>query len=249
MPVLTTPRITTVLFDLDDTLFDHAGTARAALAATAAGRASLHSVNLEELYQQYSECLEEIHPQVMAGRYSYEAARQLRFRRLVAPYETQLATDADIAVLAEQHYAHYRHLRQPMPGALALLEALKPHCRIGIVTNNRTAEQEDKLQFLGMTHLVDALITSEEVGVMKPDPQIYNVALQRLHATAAETVMVGDNWQADIVGAAAVGIRPLWLNRFGAVRPWAHVDEITSLEPVAEIYQKITASSPSVSLV
>jgi HAD superfamily hydrolase (TIGR01549 family) len=249
MPELTSPSagITTVLFDLDDTLFDHANTARAALAATAAGRASLHAVDLEVLYQQYSEVLEEVHPLVMKGHYTYEEARRLRFQRLVAPYEAHPATPADLALLAEQHYAHYRRLRRPVPGALVLLEALKPNYRIGIVTNNRTAEQEDKLQFLGMSHLVDALITSEEVGVLKPDPQIYEVALHRLHATPAETVMVGDNWQADVVGAAAVGIRPLWLNRFGAVRPLAHVAEITSLEPLAEIYQKITVPSPSVS--
>lgn len=240
--------ISTVLFDLDDTLFDHANTARAALAATAATRASLQAVDLEVLYQQYSEVLEEIHPLVMQGHYTYEAARQLRFRRLVAPYEAQPATPADIALLAEQHYAHYRRLRRPVPGALALLEALKPNYRIGIVTNNRTTEQEDKLQFLGMAHLVDALITSEEVGVLKPNPQIYEVALRRLHATPAETVMVGDNWQADVVGAAAVGIRPLWLNRVGAVLPLAHVVELTSLEPLAEIYQKITVPSRSVSL-
>jgi HAD superfamily hydrolase (TIGR01509 family) len=224
MPELTSPAtgITTVLFDLDDTLFDHANTARAALAATAAGRASLHAVDLEQLYQQYSEVLEEVHPLVMKGHYTYEAARQLRFQRLVAPYDPQPATPADIALLAEQHYAHYRRLRRPVPGALALLEALRPNYRIGIVTNNRTAEQEDKLQFLGMSHLVDALITSEEVGVLKPDPRIYEVALHRLHATPAETVMV--------------------------VRPLARMAEITSLEPLAEIYQKITVPSRSVSL-
>jgi 2-haloalkanoic acid dehalogenase type II len=247
-PTLPAAGITTVLFDLDDTLFDHANTARAALAATAANRASLQGVDLEALYQQYSEVLEEVHPLVMKGHYTYEAARQLRFGRLVAPYEAQPATQADIALLAEQHYAHYRQLRRPVPGALALLQALKPNYRIGIVTNNRTAEQEDKLRFLGMSHLVDALITSEEVGVLKPDPQIYEVALHRLHATPAETVMVGDNWQADVVGAAAVGIRPVWLNRFGSGRPLAHVTEITSLEPLPEIYQQITAPVPSVSL-
>ena len=49
--------ITTIFFDLDDTLFDHMGTARAALAATAAGRATLHGVPVEDLYARYSELL------------------------------------------------------------------------------------------------------------------------------------------------------------------------------------------------
>ena len=231
-------RPTTILFDLDDTLFDHAGTARAALAASTSSLPFWQEIELEELYNRYSELLEEMHPQVLAGRYSYLEARRIRFQRLLAPYGAMTtATEADD--FAQLHYTHYRALRQPVAGALALLVALKPQYRIGIVTNNRTAEQEDKLQYLGMTHLVDALITSEDVGVTKPDPRIFQVAMQHLHAAPAETVMVGDNWHADVIGALAVGIRPVWLNRFGATRKLATVEEITGFEPLAAVLQKI----------
>lgn len=235
---LSTSPITTILFDLDDTLFDHAGTARAALAATAAGRATLQGVPVEDLYARYSELLEELHPQVMSGRISYLAARQQRFQRLLAPYEPG-ASAAEADRLAQQHYGHYQQRRRPVAGARALLEALKPTCKIGIVTNNRTAEQQEKLHFLGLSELVDALITSEDVGVLKPDPRIYQVALARLRARPAETVLVGDNWPADVVGALAVGIRPLWLNRTGAARPLPHVAELTSLEPLAAVLAQL----------
>jgi len=236
--------VRTILFDLDDTLFDHTATARAALLATAAARATLRAVPSEVLYQQYSELLEELHPQVMMGQLSYLAAREVRFRRLLAPYESAPSV-ADLADLAEQHYAHYRRLRQPVAGALALLRRLKPHYQLGVVTNNRTAEQEEKLAFLGMSGLVDALITSEAVGVLKPDPAIYHAALAQLHAAPEETVMVGDNWQADVVGALAVGIRPVWLNRHGAARLFPQVPELTSLEPVATVYELLTGVAPS----
>lgn len=236
--------ITTIFFDLDDTLFDHMGTARAALAATSAGRATLHGVPVEDLYARYSELLEELHPQVMTGRISYLEAREQRFARLLAPYEPG-ASAAEATQLAEQHYAHYQQLRRPVAGALALLQALKPTHKIGIITNNRLAEQQEKLRHLGMSALVDALITSEEVGVLKPDPRIYQVALARLGAQAAQAVMVGDNWQADVVGAQAVGIRPLWLNRTGAVRPLPHVAELTSLEPLAEVLRQLTQPPPT----
>ena len=222
--------ITTILFDLDDTLFDHAGTARAALAATAAGQPEWQGVELAALYQRYSELLEEMHPQVLAGRYTYLEARTIRFQRLLAPYSGGREVTAEqVGPLAQRHYAHYQRLRRPVAGAGALLEALKPRYQFGIVTNNRTAEQQDKLVHLGMSHLVDALITSEDVGVPKPDPRIYQVALARLRCPPAQAVMVGDNWQADVLGALGVGIRPIWLNRFGAGRPLASVEEITSL--------------------
>jgi putative hydrolase of the HAD superfamily len=234
--------ITTILFDLDDTLFDHMGTARAALAATAAGRASLHGASVEDLYQHYSELLEELHPLVMTGRLPYLEARQQRFARLLAPYEPA-ATAADAAQLAEQHYGHYQHLRRPLAGARALLQALRPGYKLGIVTNNRRAEQQEKLRHLGLGELVDELITSEEVGVLKPDPRIYQVALARLGASPAQTVMVGDNWQTDVVGALAVGIRPVWLNRLGVARPLPEVAELASLEPLAVAYRVLTKVS------
>jgi putative hydrolase of the HAD superfamily len=232
-------RPTTILFDLDDTLFDHANTARAALASSTAGLPEFQGVDLEVLYQQYSEILEEMHPRVLAGEYNHLEARQIRFQRLLGPYGYS-TTPIAISQFVEQHYSSYLRLRRPVAGALALLEALKPHYRIGIVTNNRTQEQQEKLAQLGMAHLVDALITSEDVGVPKPDPRIYHVALERLQSHPAETVMVGDNWTADVVGALAVGIRPVWLNRFGATRPLTHVEEITSLEPLAATLLAIT---------
>ncbi|MDF7813456.1 HAD family hydrolase [Hymenobacter sp. YC55] len=236
-------RPTVVLFDLDDTLFDHANTARAALAVSTAGLPEFQGVDLEQLYQQYSEILEEMHPQVLAGRYSYEEARRLRFQRLLAPYGLG-ASNAEAEQFAHRHYGHYQSLRRPVPGALPLLEALKPHFRVGIVTNNRTSEQKEKLAQLGMTHLIDALITSEDVGATKPNPRIYQVALERLQGSPAEAVMVGDNWLADVVGALDMGIRPVWLNRFGGTRALPHVDEITSLEPLSEVLLKITGPVP-----
>lgn len=236
MPTPSPP--TTILFDLDDTLFDHAGTARATLAASTSQLPFASEIILDDLYNRYSELLEEMHPLVLAGQYSYLEARRLRFQRLLAPYGG-LASEAATDEFAQLYYAHYLNLRQPIVGALALLEALKPHYRIGIVTNNRTAEQEDKLQHLGMRHLIDALITSEDVGVPKPNPRIFQVAMQHLGSEPATTVMVGDNWNADVLGALAVGMRPVWLNRFGAARLLPEVEEITGFEPLAEVLQKI----------
>ncbi|WP_426058984.1 HAD family hydrolase [Hymenobacter sp. B1770] len=231
-------RPTTILFDLDDTLFDHTATARAALQATAAPLNFYREVDFEGFYQLYSDLLEEYHRQALAGLCTFEESRRMRYERLLALY-WQAATADEFAEFVRVNQANYPLLRQPVAGALALLQALKPHYRIGVVTNNRTAEQVEKVEFLQMTGLVDALITSEDVGVAKPDPRIFQVALQQLAAQPKETVLVGDNWHADVLGALAVGIRPLWLNRTGAVRPLAHVEEINSLEPLADVLRII----------
>jgi len=224
--------VTTVLFDLDDTLFDHLGTARAALAATCAEHPALQQADQAVLSARYGELLEELHLQQLAGRYTVVEARQLRFERLLAPYGLDQAVAHQVG---SSHYDHYQQLRRPLAGAQALLQVLRPQYRIGIVTNNRLAEQQDKLQHLGLAGYVDALITSEEVGVPKPDSRMFTVALERLGATPATTLMVGDNWVADVLGALAVGIRPIWLNRTGQLAPLAQVPQLTSLEPASAV--------------
>ncbi len=120
-----------------------------------------------------------------------------------------------------------------MPGAVALLQELRRHgVKIGIVTNNLLEEQKDKLAACGLSGLVDALVTSEEFACTKPDPQIFGIALDLVGCTRAEAVMVGDSWEADIVGARNAGIRAVWFNRFGAAQPPGEpVEEISSLEP------------------
>lgn len=245
LPASLSPPLTTVLFDLDDTLFDHTATSRAALRATTCELPFFATVDFESFYQYYSNLLEELHLRVLAGTCSYAEARRLRFEGLLARYQPT-AGPAAAERLADAYYVQYPRHRQPVPGALALLQALRPYYRIGIITNNRTAEQADKLRFLGMTELVDALITSEDVGVAKPDPRIFQAALQQLGAQPEETVLVGDNWVADVLGARAVGIRPLWLNRVGIPRPLADVAEITSLEPLAEVLAKIAGEPATI---
>src|SRR4029450_2725043 len=97
-----------------------------------------------------------------------------------------------------------------VPGAKALLQAVKRRARVGIVSNNLTAEQYDKLQFCGFTRYLDAIVISEEAKAWKPDPMIFRVALERLSVAAEETVMIGDSWTADIAGARAAGVRAIW---------------------------------------
>jgi FMN phosphatase YigB (HAD superfamily) len=81
------------------------------------------------------------------------------------------------------------------------------------------------------------LIASEDVGVSKPDRGIFDIALERLGATAADAVMVGDSWANDIAGAVNAGIRAIWFNpdRRPAPDGPAGVTEIHSLAPAADI--------------
>lgn len=88
--------------------------------------------------------------------------------------------------------------------------------------------------------LPPVLVVSEAVGVAKPDPAIFQTALQRLHCAASEVVMVGDSWPADILGATNLGVRAIWLNRHGQPCPDSTLaKEIHAFEPLDTVIAQL----------
>ncbi len=97
---------------------------------------------------------------------------------------------------------------EPEPGAIALLErARAAGIGICIVSDMTVHVQIDKIVKLGIADLVDFLVTSEEVGVEKPDPRIFEAGLRKLGLQADEVIMIGDSLEKDIHGAEKLGIR------------------------------------------
>jgi HAD superfamily hydrolase (TIGR01549 family) len=223
-----------VLFDLDDTLFDHRRSARAAL--TALHRIHGRGTDLDVFARHHTKFLEVMHLEVLAGRLALDDARRERFRRVFLAFDIAL-DERDVDAVASAYRAGYMSARRALDGAADLLLAVRPHARIGIVTNNLLEEQQDKLAHCGLAALVDVLIASEDVGVSKPDRGIFDIALQRMGVTASEAVMVGDSWANDIAGATAAGIRAIWFNPDRKPAPGipAGVAEIHALAPADEI--------------
>lgn len=229
-----------VLFDLDDTLFDHAGCARDALTAVQGFDPRLAATSFDALERTHAALLEDLHGEVMLGRLPLDDARRERFRRLLASYG---AEDADriAADVASTYRDAYREARRAVAGASTLLAAVSKRARVAVVSNNLLEEQQEKLQLCALAAYVDALVVSEEVGVSKPDPRIFRIALDRLHCPPADAVMVGDSWSADIEGARAAGIPAVWFNprRLRPGDPAAGIPELHSLEPVDEAMKVI----------
>jgi 5'-nucleotidase len=218
----------TLLFDLDDTLFDHSGIVEDSLRAVAGRYPALSRRRFDELRTEYNTRLNAYHPQIMRGEITPEESRIDRFRVLFASCGATLREE-ELQEASHIYRATYQRLYRPVPGAEELLRHLRamPSVRIGIVSNNTTAEQTAKLRAIGFEGLFDQLVVSEEVGVSKPDPEIFHTALRRIGGAAEDAVMVGDSWEADIVGARAAGIRPVWFNRYRLPGPTS--DPVASL--------------------
>jgi putative hydrolase of the HAD superfamily len=228
--------IRAVLLDLDDTVFDHRHSSRVALQAVHERHASLAAIPFETLDQAHSRILEEFHAHVLFGRIALDEARAERFRRLfgVAGFDADTALAQAAASLYRKEY---QAARRAVAGAAALLQALRRRARVGIVSNNLLDEQQDKLRYCDLAAHVDELVVSEHAGVMKPDPAIFHVALERLGASAPEAVMIGDSWAADVVGARRAGIRAVWFNPAACPRPEVapEVTELRALEPIEDV--------------
>ena len=228
--------IEAVLLDLDDTLFDHQHSARQALEAVRGRHAQLAALPAGEVERRHAELLEELHLLVLDGRLSLDDARRERFRRLLeyAGVDAGPGVQAEmVQATAECYRTRYIDAWRAVPGALALLRALRGRAKVGVVSNNLAREQWEKLRFCGFAPLVDVVVISEEAGVSKPDPRIFEIALERLETRASQAVMIGDAWRTDIDGAARAGIRAIWFNPARHPPPSGRgsVEEIHSLDP------------------
>jgi putative hydrolase of the HAD superfamily len=143
---------------------------------------------------------------------SWAALRDLRRRCAgVVAGELGLALPPDDvleALLASIRFNAYPEV----PEALARLRA--GGARLAVVSN-WDVSLHDVLERTGLRPLVDAVVISAEVGVAKPQPAIFHAALERLGATAADALHVGDSLELDVAGARAAGLRAVLVARDG----------------------------------
>lgn len=106
------------------------------------------------------------------------------------------------------------------PETPAVLEALRGRYRLGVVTNFMDGPTA-RIVFdaLGYRGIFDSLIVSAEVGYMKPSPVVFERALGELGSKPENTVMVGDSYDADVVGAHAAGMKSVFIDLDGAPEP------------------------------
>jgi putative hydrolase of the HAD superfamily len=234
--------IKAVLFDLDDTLFDHQYSSRSGVAALMLHYNSLGQVSLDELEQLHTALLNELHIEVLRGKATIDDMRAERFRRIFLHYGEQISP-AIIQEAVMLYREAYKNARRAISGVVPLLQTLQSRAHIAVVTNNILIEQQEKLRVCGLTPLVDTLVVSEEVGSIKPEPAIFEITLQRIGCRAHEAIMIGDSWKADVLGAQGVGIRPIWFNRSGLPCPEPIlVRELRSFEPLEAVLEILFTS-------
>ena len=155
--------------------------------------------------------------------------------------------DAGNTLVVEEPGKHLWEMAiTPIPDALEVLTALKPHYRLGVISNtvgSGDAELVAALEKAGIRPLIDALVTSRDFGVAKPDPAIYAEGARRLGVPLDATLMVGDRLDTDVAGALRAGIPATWLRLAGAI-PIPGIAPTHVIDRLAELPAWLDATYP-----
>ena len=140
-----------------------------------------------------------------------------RFRRALERVGCDDAVLAEAAVhLSRAHMARIAAATVFPPAHAALLAALRPHYRLGLVSNfDDTGAAYDILLRHGIAPFLDTVVVSEAVGLRKPHPALVRAGLRGFDLPAADVLFVGDTYREDIVSARAAGVDAAWLDPGG----------------------------------
>jgi len=116
------------------------------------------------------------------------------------------------------------------PHTIDTLKYLSKKYKLHIITNGFNEVQFTKIKLSNIEIYFDKIITSEDIGVKKPDPIIFSYSLEKANAKAHESIMIGDNYEVDIMGAINSNIKAIYFNMAKKRDLHKHASQITNLQ-------------------
>jgi putative hydrolase of the HAD superfamily len=194
--------IKAIFFDIDDTLYDTSGFAK--LARKAALNVMIDAglpLKSDEAYLLLREIIDEYGS-------NYDKHFNVLTKRVFGEERPLLIALGMITY----HNVKFALLRLFPQTTRTLIYLKKQGYDLGVISNGITIKQWEKLIRLDLHHFFDHVITSEEAGVEKPDKRIFEVALEKMGSKGEESVMIGNKFSEDIMGALNSGISAILVN-------------------------------------
>lgn len=208
------PRIATVknlFIDLDDTLWaTYENNKQSLKALYERFEWSRYFTTFEALFRVYMPYNEELWALYREEKIS---KNELIIRRFKYPLHSFLSYSDDeywqLNNLFLQETARQTRL---VEGALSILQYLAPYYNIYILSNGFREVQRAKIENSGLSPYIQRMILSEDAGYPKPHKEIFRYAFRNTSSSPSNSMMIGDSWDADIVGSLAVGMPAIWFN-------------------------------------
>lgn len=221
-----------VFFDLDRTLWDFEKNSETALRQI---YEELKLSNYMESFDSFMEVYRRVNGEWW-NKYRYGKVKKedLRVGRFL---DTLREFDAENIEMATQLGERYIQVSPYQTNLLShtaeTLKELKENGNaIHIITNGFKEIQFIKLKNSDILHYFDDVLCSEEVGVNKPDPLVFKSAMERTNAKAHESIMIGDDFEADVLGAEKVGIKGVL---FDPNEHFKHNNEVHKIQSLKEV--------------
>lgn len=218
-----------VFFDLDRTLWDFDAAAEVAFERIydKYGLKSFGIPSAHEFHEVYHPLNEQLWVLYRSDQITKDELNRIRFLK---PLEHYGIHDVDLADHLSEDYVYWSpRIVRLVPGTMELLDYLKPKYHLHLITNGFQEVQHTKLSGSGLEPYFETLTVSEEVGVKKPNPEIFRYALKKAGANAEESLVIGDEMAVDIDGARAAGIDQILFNPSGEVVEGERTFEVKSL--------------------
>ena len=207
--MINTHSVTDIFFDLDHTLWDFEK--NSGLAFNEIFIELNFPFSLDVFLKLYNPIN---HAQWKLYRENKITQEDLRFNRLNMTFE-KLNYSASIGLIdkiSEQYITYLSTFPHLFEGAIELLEALKNRFRLHIITNGFDKVQQFKIENSGIESFFEFVFTAEKVGFKKPHPEIFIQSLKTVNTTAEASIMIGDSFEADILGALNQGMQAIHFN-------------------------------------
>ncbi len=197
-----------IYFDLDDTLLDHKKAEKAGLADVHQHFSHVfNGTSLDRLVEIYHEINKGLWDEYGRGEIDRHILHRRRFEETFA----ELEIDTDLWREAGTIYmSYYRNHWEWVEGAKKVFNQIAGKYQVGLITNGFAETQWMKIEQFGFKDVMDKIIISEEVGVMKPHPEIFDYATRLASVDRLDILYVGDSFNSDIKGGKNAGWQLAW---------------------------------------
>ena len=200
-------KIQHIFFDLDNTLWDHRRNAYLTIKDLFDKEEITlkYNIDFEEFHSVYHEINEKLWEQIRDGEIDKEYLRKHRFYDTFKHFGID---DLGLSMFFEEHFLdkilNYNHLVESAEYILDYLKA--KNYTLHIISNGFQEVTERKCILSGINHYFQTITSADSVGVRKPNPAIFEYSLGLSEAKKEESILIGDDWIADVIGAQNFGM-------------------------------------------
>jgi putative hydrolase of the HAD superfamily len=201
-----------VFFDLDHTLWDFEKNSESVIESLLVtyDAERLHRITSEDFIKKYKKINHKLWHLYSRKKISKEELRSTRFTKTLEKFGVK---DKELGSLLEKEYiAKSPYQTALLEGANEILDYLKPKYKLHILTNGFKEVQHIKLQESGIKKHFNTIFISEEMGLQKPDIEIFEAARKTAKVDAEECIMIGDSFENDVAGALDAGWKAVYLS-------------------------------------